>query len=73
MEDNITKPYKKSKVNLINNAIEESKAIAAEVKLDDRIEQFNQRKVLSFLNTAKSISKSILKVGLLTLPNWKQE
>ena len=60
-------------MNLINNAIEESKAIAAEVKLDDRIEQFNQRKVLSFLNTAKSISKSILKVGLLTLPNWKQE
>ena len=73
MEDNITKPYKKSNVNLINNAIKESKAIAAEVKLDDRIEQFNQRKVLSFLNTAKSISKSVLKVGLLTLPNWKQE
>ena len=73
MEDNITKPHKKSNVILINNANKESKAIAAEVKLDDRIEQFNQRKALSFLNTAKSISKSILKVGLLTLPNWKQE
>ena len=44
MQDNITKSYRKCNVSLINNINKESKFIAAELKLDDRIEEFNHRK-----------------------------
>ena len=44
LQDNITKLYNKSNVTLINN-INKAKVIAAELKLDNRIEQFNQHKV----------------------------
>ena len=43
LQDNITKSYKKAIVTLIRNINKEAKAIASELKLHDRIEQFNQR------------------------------
>ena len=53
LQDDITKSYKKSNVTLINNINKEAKAIAAELKLDDRIEQFNQREVFVTLKDHK--------------------
>ena len=53
LQDNITKSYKKSNVILINNINEEAKVIAAELKLDDRIEQFNQREAFVTLKDHK--------------------
>ena len=46
LQDNITKSYKKSNVTLINNIKKEAKVITAELKLNNRIEQFNQHKAL---------------------------
>ena len=43
LQNNITKSYKKSNVILINNINKEAKVIAAELKLDNRIEKFDQR------------------------------
>ena len=43
LQNNITKSYKKSNVMLINNINKEAKVIAAELKLDNRIEKFDQR------------------------------
>ena len=37
LQDNITKSFKKSNVTLINNINKEAKAVASELKLDDRI------------------------------------
>ena len=45
LQDNVTKSFKKSNDTLSNNINKEAKAIASELKLDDRIEQFNQREV----------------------------
>ena len=41
LEDSITKLFKKYNVALINNINKEAKAIAAELKLNDRKEQIN--------------------------------
>ena len=43
LRDNITKSYKRSNVNLINNINIEVNTIRAELKIDDRMKQFNQR------------------------------
>ena len=43
LQNKITKSYKKSNVILINNINKEAKVIAAELKLDNRIEKFDQR------------------------------
>ena len=53
LQDNITKSYKKSNVSVINNINKEAKVIAAELKLDDRIEQFNQREAFVTLKDHK--------------------
>ena len=53
LQDNITKSYKKSNVSLIKNINKEAKVIAAELKLDGRIEQFNQRKAFVTLKDHK--------------------
>ena len=53
LQDNITKLYKKSNVTLISNINKEAKAIAAELKLDYRIEQFNQREVFVILKITR--------------------
>ena len=53
LQDNITKSYKKYNVSLINNINKEVKVIAAELKLDDRIEQFNQRDAFVTLKAHK--------------------
>ena len=44
MQDDITKPYRKHNVSLINNINKEAKVVEAELKLDDRIVQFNHHK-----------------------------
>ena len=41
LEDSITKSFKKYNVALINNINKEAKAIASELKLNDRKEQIN--------------------------------
>ena len=53
LQDNVTKSYKKSTVTLINNINKEAKANVAELKLDDRIKQFNQRKAFATLKNHK--------------------
>ena len=52
-QDNITKSYKKSNITLINNINKEAKVIAAELKLDDRIEEFNQHEAFATLKDHK--------------------
>ena len=53
-QDNIKKSYKKSNISVINNINKEAKVIAAELKLCDRIEQFNQREAfVNFQNDPK--------------------
>ena len=53
LQDDITKSYKKSNDTLINNINKEAKAIATELKLEDRIEQFSQREVFVTLKDHK--------------------
>ena len=53
LQDNITKSYKKSNVTLIDKINKEAKAIAADLKLDDRIEQFTQHEVFVTLKDHK--------------------
>ena len=54
LQDNITKSYKKSNVTLINNINKEAKAIVSELKLDDEIEQYNQREAFVTLKDHKA-------------------
>ena len=54
LQDNITKSYKKSNVTLIKKINKEAKTIASELKLDDRIEQFNQREAFVTLKDHKA-------------------
>ena len=54
LQDNITKSYKKSNITLIKNINKETKTIASELKLDDRIEQFNQREAFVTLKDHKA-------------------
>ena len=65
LQDNITKSYKKSNVSVINNINKEAKVIAAELKLDDRIEQFNQREVFVTLKDHKVNFQKDLKRRLI--------
>ena len=53
LQDNIKKSYKKSNVTLINNINKEAKTITAELILDDRIEQVNQREAFVTLKGHK--------------------
>ena len=53
LQDNITKSYKKSNATLINNINKEAKTITAELILDDRIEQVNQREAFVTLKGHK--------------------
>ena len=53
LQDNITKSYKNSNVSVINNVNKEAKVMAAELKLGDRIEQFNQREAFVTLKDDK--------------------
>ena len=68
LQDNITKSYKKSNVTLINNINKEAKSIASELKLDDRIEQFNQRKVFVTLKDHKANFQNDPKRRLINPP-----
>ena len=52
--DNNRKSYRKSNVTLINSINKEAKAIASELKLDDRIEQFNQREAFLTIKDHKA-------------------
>ena len=53
LQDNITKSYNKSNVSLINSINKEAKIIAAKLKLDDKIEQFNRREAFVTLKDHK--------------------
>ena len=69
LQDNIIKLYKISTVTLINNINKEEKTITAEFKLDNRLEQFNQREVFITLKDGKVSFKLIRNVHLLTHPS----
>ena len=54
LQENITKTYKKSNVTLINNINKKAKAIASELRLDDRIKQFNKHEAFATLKDHKA-------------------
>ena len=68
LEDSITKSFKKYNVALINNINKEAKAIAAELKLDNRKEQINQQEAFASLKDHKINFKNDLKCNLINLP-----
>ena len=53
LTDNITKSYKKTNTDAINNINKEAKSIAERLHLDDRAEQINQREAFVTLKDHK--------------------
>ena len=71
LQDNITKSYKKFNVTLITKINKEAKTIATELKLDDKIEQFNQREAFVTLKDHKVNFKNDPKCRLINPAKWE--
>ena len=69
LQDNITKTHEKSNVTLINNINKEAEAIASELKLDDRTEQFNQPEAFVGLKDHKANFQNDPKCRLINPSN----
>ena len=67
LQEKITKSYKKSNVALINNIKKETKAMATELKLNGRIDQFNQRGAFFTLKDHKVNFQNDPKCSLINL------
>ena len=70
LQDNITESYKKSNVTLVDCINKEAKTIADELKLNDRIEQFNQREAFVSLEDHKINFKNDPKCKLINISNF---
>ena len=67
--DNITKTYKKTTVSAINAINTEVKAIAKDINLDERIEQYNQNQSFIILKDHKEKFQNNPKCGMINPAN----